>query len=130
MLSASQQVHVLRDPTRGGVATTLNEIASQSGVGIILHEADLPVKSAVAAACEMLGFDPLYIANEGKLLALVSAGEAEKVLKAMKKTRYGEDAAIIGRVESEPAGRLLLDTTLGSTRIVDVLAGEMLPRIC
>jgi len=130
MLAASDQIHVLRDPTRGGVATALNEIAKQSGVGIILEENKLPIHPEVAAACEMLGFDPLYIANEGKLLALVSSEDANKVLQVMQKNKYGENAAIIGVVERSPSGRLLLSTGLGSTRIVDVLAGELLPRIC
>ena len=130
MLTASKNIHVLRDPTRGGVATALNEISRQSGVGIILEEDSLPILPAVAAACEMLGFDPLYIANEGKLLAIISQEDVENVLAVMRKTRYGENAAVIGVVEDSPQGRLLLKTGLGSTRIVDVLAGEMLPRIC
>jgi len=130
MLAVSDQVHVLRDPTRGGVATALNEIAKQSGVGIILEENKLPVHPEVAAACEMLGFDPLYIANEGKLLAVVGVEDADNLLQTIQKNKYGKDAAIIGRVEGSPSGRLLLSTGLGSTRIVDVLAGELLPRIC
>ena len=130
MLAVSDQVHVLRDPTRGGVATALNEIAKQSGVGIILFENKLPIHPEVAAACEMLGFDPLYIANEGKLLAVVGSEDADKVLQVIQKNKYGTDAAIIGRVVESPSGRLLLSTNLGSTRIVDVLAGELLPRIC
>lgn len=130
MLSASKNIHVLRDPTRGGVATALNEISRQSGVGIILEEDSLPIQPAVAAACELLGFDPLYIANEGKLLAIISQEDVENVLAVMRKTRYGENAVVIGVVEDSPHGRLLLKTGLGSTRIVDVLAGELLPRIC
>ncbi|MCK4801247.1 MAG: hydrogenase expression/formation protein HypE [Anaerolineales bacterium] len=130
MLKVSKDIHVLRDPTRGGVASALNEIAKQSGVGIVLEETSLPIQPAVAAACEMLGFDPLYIANEGKLLAIVSQDDAEKVLKVMKQTKYGENATVIGSVEGSPSGRLLLRTRLGSTRVVDVLAGELLPRIC
>jgi hydrogenase expression/formation protein HypE len=130
MLEASNQVHVLRDPTRGGLATTLNEIATQSNVGILLHEEKIPVRPEVNAACEMLGFDPLYIANEGKLVAMVPRQEAESVLDAMRATRYGENAVVIGEVMAEPRGRVLLKTALGSTRIVDMLAGEMLPRIC
>jgi hydrogenase expression/formation protein HypE len=130
MLGASQNIHVLRDPTRGGLATTLNEIATQSNVGIMLDEKTLPVHPEVASACEMLGFDPLYIANEGKLVAFVSREDVDAVLKAMKSTRYGEDAVIIGEVTTEPRGRVLLKTSLGSTRVVDMLAGEMLPRIC
>jgi hydrogenase expression/formation protein HypE len=130
MLNASNYVHVLRDPTRGGLATTLNEIAAQSNVGLLLNENTIPVHAEVRAACEMLGFDPLYIANEGKLVAMVGREDAEPVLKAMRATRYGEDAVIIGEVTAEPRGRVLLKTALGSTRIVDMLAGEMLPRIC
>lgn len=130
MLEASPHVHVLRDPTRGGLATTLNEIARQSQVGILLQEAAIPVRPAVGAACEMLGFDPLYVANEGKLVALVAAEAAEEVLAAMRRTRYGEEATVIGEVLPAPTGRVLLKTAIGSTRVVDVLAGEMLPRIC
>ena len=130
MLAVSDQIHALRDPTRGGVASALNEIARQSKVGIILDEETLPVKTAVSAACEMLGFDPLYIANEGKLLAIVGRGDADKVLAVIRNAKYGKDAAIIGEVRDEPAGRVLMKTTLGSTRIVDVLSGELLPRIC
>lgn len=130
MLDASPNVHVLRDPTRGGLATTLNEIAGQSGVGITLVEKDIPVRPQVSGACEMLGFDPLYIANEGKLVAIVAPADASAVLAAMRNTRYGEDAVRIGEVTAGPRGRVLLKTTLGSTRLVDMLAGEMLPRIC
>ena len=130
MLNASDQIHVLRDPTRGGLATTLNEIAAQSNVGILLKEETIPVHPEVRAACEMLGFDPLYVANEGKLVAIVGREDAESVLSAMRARRYGEDAVIIGEVTAAPQGRVLLRTALGSTRIVDMLAGEMLPRIC
>jgi len=130
MMDASQNIHVLRDPTRGGLATTLNEIATQSNMGISLDEKTIPVHPEVASACEMLGFDPLYIANEGKLVAFVAREDADAVLQAMKSTRYGEDAVIIGEVTAEPKGRVLLKTAIGSTRVVDMLAGEMLPRIC
>ncbi len=130
MLDASPSIHVLRDPTRGGLATTLNEIAAQSNVGIVLQEQTIPVHPEVNAACEMLGFDPLYIANEGKLVCIVPREDAEKVLVVMKKTRYGEGSVIIGEVAEAPKGRVLLKTAIGSTRIVDMLAGEMLPRIC
>ena len=130
MLSVSENIHVLRDPTRGGVASALNEIAKQSQVGILLNEGSIPVKPAVAAACEMLGFDPLYIANEGKLIAVVGPEDAPRILDVMHKTKYGKEAVVIGQVEENPPGRLLLKTGLGSTRIVDLLAGEMLPRIC
>jgi hydrogenase expression/formation protein HypE len=130
MLDACPNIHVLRDPTRGGLATTLNEIAVQSNVGILLKEETIPVHPEVNAACEMLGFDPLYVANEGKLVAIVPKEEAEKVLAVMKSSRYGEGSVVIGEVVAEPKSRVLLKTTLGSTRVVDMLAGEMLPRIC
>jgi hydrogenase expression/formation protein HypE len=130
MMNASGQIHVLRDPTRGGLATSLNEIARQSRTNILIEEKHVPIRSEVLAACEMLGFDPLYVANEGKLIAIVAQHDAEQVLQAMRATRYGEDAVIIGEVRQEPAGRVLMKTTLGSTRVVDMLAGEMLPRIC
>ncbi len=130
MLAATGQIHVLRDPTRGGVATALNEIVQQAGVGIILDEARLPVNPAVEAACEILGFDPLYIANEGKLIAIVPAPAAETILTVMRGTPYGRDAVQIGQVAAEPRGRVLIRTGFGSTRIVDRLMGEMLPRIC
>ncbi|MFQ5419713.1 MAG: hydrogenase expression/formation protein HypE [Anaerolineae bacterium] len=105
MLKASDNIHVLRDPTRGGVATTLNEIAGQSDVGIVLHEEKIPVRPSVQSACEMLGFDPLYIANEGKLLAIVGREDAEAALAAMRQTRYGEEAVIIGEVKENPKAR-------------------------
>ena len=130
MMDVSSNIHVLRDPTRGGVATTLNEIAHQSGMCILLNEASLPVRPAVAAVCEMLGFDPLYVANEGKLLAIVAPEDAEKVLAAMHGTKYGKEAVVIGEVQAEPQNRVLMKTAIGSTRVVDVLMGEMLPRIC
>ena len=130
MLTVSKNLHVLRDPTRGGLATTLNEIANQSRVGMILHEANIPVRPAVRAACEMLGFDPLYVANEGKLVAIVAKEDTQALLNTMRQNRYGKEAVIIGEVKSEPAGRVLMKTEIGSTRIVDILAGEMLPRIC
>lgn len=130
MMDSSDQIHVLRDPTRGGVASTLNEIARQSGVSIWLEENALPVRPAVQAACEMLGFDPLTIANEGRLLAIVGRDDAERVLETMRGTRYGEEAVIIGEVRETHPGRVLLRTPFGSTRIVDMLLGEMLPRIC
>jgi hydrogenase expression/formation protein HypE len=130
MLDASREVRVLRDPTRGGLATALNEIAAQSAVGILLEEDRLPVRPAVRAACEMLGFDPLYVANEGKLVAIVGNEDAEAVLAAMRRSRYAGEAVIIGEVRPEPKGRVLMRTAIGTTRVVDVLAGEMLPRIC
>jgi len=130
MLAVSPHVHVLRDPTRGGLATSLNEIATQSGVAVHIEEAKVPLKEGVWAACEMLGFDPLYVANEGKLVAMVAPQDAEAVLAAMRATRYGEEAAIIGEVVAEPAGKVLMKTNIGGTRIVHMLVGEMLPRIC
>ena len=130
MLDVSDNVHVLRDPTRGGVASALNEIAQQSNVGILLNESTLPIKPEVAAACEILGFDPLYVANEGKLIAIVNEDDAGKILEVIKRNSYGENAAIIGNVQESPSRRVLLKTDFGSTRIVDLLTGEMLPRIC
>ena len=123
-------IHVLRDPTRGGLATTLNEIARQSHIGIMIDETQIPIHPAVAAACEMLGFDPLYIANEGKLVAFVSRLEADKILDKMRITKYGEDAVIIGEVLETPPKRVMMKTAIGTTRILDMLSGEMLPRIC
>ncbi len=126
---AAGAVHVLRDPTRGGLATTLNEIAAQSGVTITLQESALPVRPAVRGACEMLGFDPLFIANEGKLVAFVPESDADRILSAMKRTRYGEDAAVIGRVTGTTP-KVQVQTAIGGTRLIDMLPGEMLPRIC
>lgn len=130
MLATSNHIHVLRDPTRGGLATTLNEIAKQSNVGIVIDEESLPIKPAVDSACELLGFDPLYIANEGKLVAVLAEEDAAKVLKVMKAHKHGRDAVVVGRVMAEPAQRVLLKTLIGSHRVVDELMGEMLPRIC
>lgn len=127
---AAGEVHVLRDPTRGGLATSLVEISEQSSVTIEIEEEKLPFKSAVRAACEMLGFDPLLIANEGKLVAFVKESDAEKILNVMKKTKYGEDAAIIGNVIGVGKAQVRLRTAIGGTRLVDMLPGEMLPRIC
>jgi len=130
LLAACPDVHVLRDPTRGGVATTLNEIAKQSGVCITLFEKTLPVRPAVAAVCEMLGFDPLYVANEGKVLVILPRESADRALAAMRASKYGAEAVLIGEVSEAPVGRVLMKTAIGSTRVVDMLAGEMLPRIC
>jgi hydrogenase expression/formation protein HypE len=124
------EVHVLRDPTRGGLATSLVEISEQSNVTIEINEQALPVKSAVNAACEMLGFDPLYIANEGKLVAFVKESDAANVLDVMKKTKYGEEAVLIGKVIGSGRSQVRLKTAIGGTRLVDMLPGEMLPRIC
>ena len=130
MLQCSQRIHVLRDPTRGGLATSLNEIARQSKVGIIIEGVRVPVKPAVASACELLGFDPLYIANEGKLIAILPEEDADNVLDVMRQTRYGEGAVVIGEVKDVPEGRVLMKTAIGSTRVVDIPSGEILPRIC
>lgn len=130
MLEATHEIHVLRDPTRGGLATTLNEIALQSRIGITIHEAAIPVKPAVSAACEMLGFDPLYVANEGKLVAVVKKNVADKVLSVMKNHPLAGEASIIGIITDNPGDRVTLRTNFGTTRIIDMLSGEMLPRIC
>ena len=130
LLAAAPHTHVLRDPTRGGLATTLNEIAAQSQVCIQLDEKAIPLNPSVQAACEMLGFDPLYVANEGKLIVIVPAAEAAAALAALRSHPYGSAAAWIGEVKPAPAARVLLKTLIGGTRIVDTLAGEILPRIC
>ncbi len=121
---------VMRDPTRGGVATVLNEIAGRSRVGMVLRESAIPVRDAVRGACEMLGLDPLYVANEGKLVAIVTPEIADAVLAAMKKHPLGAESGIIGEVVEQPAGMVLMKTSVGGTRVVDVLFGEQLPRIC
>lgn len=130
MLSASNNVHVLRDPTRGGVGTALNEIALSSKAGIRIYEDKILVKDEVAGICELLGFDPLYIANEGKLLAFVGPDDAEIVLLAMKEDEFGRDSCIIGEVVSDSPGKVFMQTRIGGSRIVDMLTGEQLPRIC
>jgi len=140
MLSVTTNIHCLRDPTRGGLATTLNEIATQSNVGILLDETKIPIKEPVRGACELLGYDALYVANEGKLVAVVPENNASQILMKMRENKYGRNAEIIGEViamnevnrrsgSSEPK-RVLLKTTIGGARIVDMLAGELLPRIC
>jgi hydrogenase expression/formation protein HypE len=130
MLSKSRDIHVLRDPTRGGVGTTLNEIARSSKVGIVIYEDRIPLNSQVEALCEMMGFDPLYIANEGKLVAIVGKHHDEEILTVMKEDRYGKDAVIIGEVVVENPEMVFMKTKIGGTRIVDMLTGEPLPRIC
>lgn len=130
MLQESRSINCLRDPTRGGLATSLNEIAKQSKVGIEIEESLIPVRNEVRGACELLGLDPLYIANEGKLIAIVEEEAAEGILNRMKKQPYGEGAVIIGQVCSEHSGRVVIKTPYGSLRILDMLSGEILPRIC
>ncbi len=130
LAAAPGAVHVLRDPTRGGVATSLNEIAASAGVAIELDEAKIPVKAPVAAACEILGLDPLYLANEGKCLALVDGSQETTVLAAMQAMAEGREARIIGRATDGPPGQVVLHTVAGGSRIVRSLSGEPLPRIC
>jgi hydrogenase expression/formation protein HypE len=130
MLQIPQAVHAMRDPTRGGLATTLNELASQSKVGIRIYEDNLPVKESVQSACEMLGLDPLYIANEGKIVAMVAPDQADSILKLMRNNQYGQESAVIGEVTEERPGRVVMKTRLGTSRIIDMLSGELLPRIC
>jgi len=124
------QLHTLRDPTRGGVATTLKEIALQSQVEITLQETALPIAPAVAGACSILGLDPLFVANEGKLLAFVAPEAAEQALAILQKHKYGQQAAIIGEVTARATGKVRLQTTIGGLRAIEMLAGEQLPRIC
>jgi hydrogenase expression/formation protein HypE len=130
ILGAGDAVHVLRDPTRGGIASALNEIAEKCGYGIAIAESSVPVRSEVHGACEILGLDPLYVANEGRLLAFVDPRYADKTLAAMRAHPFGRESAIIGEVVGEHAGLVVMKTRIGGSRIVDMLSGEQLPRIC
>lgn len=130
MLKNTDAVRFMRDPTRGGVATTLNEVAQGSGLGIIIKEKNIPLSTKVRLACELLGIDPLYVANEGKAILIVSPDSARKVLHSLKQHPLGRNAQIIGEVVKEPKGRLILNTVIGTQRIVDMLTSEPLPRIC
>jgi hydrogenase expression/formation protein HypE len=130
MLAVTRDIHCLRDATRGGVAAVLNELADSSKVGFSLEETAVPVRPAVMAACEMLGIDPLYVANEGKLVAVVPSAHADAVLAAMRAHPLGQDAAIIGRVVEEHPGMVVAQTAIGGRRVVDMPLGEILPRIC
>ena len=130
MLEASASIHAMRDPTRGGLATTLNEIAQKSSVGIVLDEASVPVRPDVCEACDLLGLDVYYVANEGKLVAFVPERDAGSVLAAMRASRYGEASAVVGRVVAENPGMVTLDTAVGGHRVLTPLWGELLPRIC
>ena len=130
LLAAAPDTAVLRDPTRGGLATALNEIAAQSGVGMHIREADIPVRAQVAAACELLGLDPLYVANEGKLVAICPPAQAGRLLAALRAHPLGAEAACIGEVVPDPQHFIEMQTRLGGRRIVDWLSGEQLPRIC
>lgn len=129
-LSALGALHCLRDPTRGGLATTLNEIALSAEVCIEIEEDRIPVREEVKGACEILGLDPLYVANEGKLVAIVAADIAEQLVERMRQNQYGAGACVIGEVKAEPGGIVSMRTGFGGTRIVDMLVGEQLPRIC
>ncbi len=129
LLRFKQDIHVLRDPTRGGVASTLNEIAASSKTGMMINETSLPLKPQVKASCELLGLDPLHLANEGKLIAVVAGSVAEQVLAVFQGHEYGKDARIIGEVTADTR-RVALRTFIGSTRIIDISSGELLPRIC
>jgi hydrogenase expression/formation protein HypE len=130
MQAGGENIHCLRDPTRGGVATTLNEISARSRVGMKLREDLIPVRETVRGACEILGLDPLYVANEGKLVAVVAAEAAESVLGQMRKHGLGTLAAVVGEVVAEHPGMVLMKTEIGGTRVLDVMFGEQLPRIC
>ena len=130
MLSTCKDIHVLRDPTRGGVGTALNEIAGKSNVGIRIFEEKIPLKNETESICELLGFDPLYVANEGKLIAFVDAHHAKEVLSAIQEDDHGKDACIIGEVVSDHLGKVVMKTRIGGTRIIDMLTGQQLPRIC
>ena len=120
----------MRDPTRGGLATALNELADAAGLAVVLDESALPVRPAVNAACEILGIDPLYVANEGKLVAIVAAEAADEALASLRAQPLGAEAVLLGEIRAEPASLVLLDTALGGSRIVDMLVGDPLPRIC
>ncbi len=130
MLRASSQIRCMRDPTRGGLSSALNEIAAQSQVGIELEERSIPIREEVTGACELLGLDPLYVANEGKLVAIVAAEDANRLLDAMRRHPLGERSEIIGTVMQSRPGLVTMRTTLGTTRIVDMLSADQLPRIC
>ena len=130
MIAAVPGIHVLRDPTRGGLATTLNEIARQSAVGMMLHEDKLPIREQVKAACEFLGLDPLYVANEGKLAAICAPQDAERLLQVMRAHPLGRNAAVVGEVIEDPHHFVQMETAFGGRRVVDWLTGEQLPRIC
>ena len=130
ILERGKNTHVLRDPTRGGVATALNEIAAQSGVGIQIFEAELPISKPAEAASEILGLDPLYLANEGKCLIIAPPEDAHSILSSIREHRHGKNARIIGKVTSDNGGRVILKTKIGGNRIIATLTGEQLPRIC
>lgn len=130
MLEASPEIHCLRDPTRGGLATTLNEMAAQSQASFLIEEEKIPVRDEVQGICELLGLDPLYLANEGELVAVVPPHAADRVLEAMRGHPYGKASVVIGQVLSDHPGRVIMKTTLGAHRLVEMAIGEILPRIC
>jgi hydrogenase expression/formation protein HypE len=130
MVASVPTIRCLRDPTRGGLGTTLNEFARQSGVGMLIHEAKIPVRAEVSAACEFLGLDPLYVANEGKLIAICPPEDAPRLLDAMRAHPQGSEAAIIGEVIADTHCFVQMETSFGGRRVVDWLTGEQLPRIC
>jgi hydrogenase expression/formation protein HypE len=130
LFEASDDIKFLRDPTRGGIASTLNEIAGSAQKGIQIDEEAIPIQANVSSACEILGFDPLYVANEGKLIVIVSQDDAHVVLSAMKDHPFGKDTSIIGEVTSDHAGTVVMHTAIGGDRVVDMISGEQLPRIC
>jgi len=130
MLATGGAIRCMRDPTRGGLSSTLNEIATQSGVGVELLEQEIPVREEVQGACEMLGLDPLYVANEGKLVAIVDPTAAQEIVATMRQHPLGQEAQIVGTVTESNRGLVIMRTALGTTRIVDMLAGDQLPRIC
>jgi hydrogenase expression/formation protein HypE len=130
MLESSKKIHVLRDPTRGGVASALNEIAVSAGVGISISEDKVPINEDVKGACEILGLDPLYVANEGKLIALVPADVVECVMTTMQAHPLGKDAVVIGEIVADHPGTVIMKSSIGGHRVVDMLSGEQLPRIC
>jgi hydrogenase expression/formation protein HypE len=130
MLNITKEIHAMRDPTRGGLATSLKEMATDSGYCIVIEEDLIPVPSGVRGACELLGFDPLYVANEGILVAIVSPHVAESLISVMRKHPLGKETRLIGDVQEAPSGMVLLKTSIGGTRIIEMLSGDQLPRIC
>jgi hydrogenase expression/formation protein HypE len=130
ILKTDAAIRCMRDPTRGGLSSTLNEIAERSRVGIEIDEGSIPIRDEVKGACEMLGLDPLYVANEGKLVAIVARENADTLLESMRKHPLGKNARVIGTVNDKNPGLVTMRTTLGTTRIVDMLSGDQLPRIC
>ena len=130
MLAVCPDIHCMRDATRGGLATVLNEFSQNSNVAIQLEQTKIPVREEVRGVCEVLGLEPLYLANEGKLVAIVAAEDAEQLIELMQQHPAGKDSCVIGKVEASPQGKVILETGFGGNRIIDMLVGEQLPRIC